>query len=168
MSPGITSWIRLAVLSGVAAVVSAFLGWQAGQISVPAGPPPAATPWVLPPRPTEDPARDLAILTARGPWTNAFLLARSAGIGSEQPEAARASNSKPPVWRLAGIVQRPGENFALIVIGQPDAAKLEYRRVGDSLPDGSTLVQITSDNAVAEPAGSSGEQRVYWLFRGKL
>lgn len=133
MNPGITIWIRLAVLSGVATVVSAFLGWQAGQISVPAGSPLAPTPWVLPPRTTEDPARDLAILTSRRPWTNAFLTAGSAGAAA-QPGAPGASNSPPVAWRLAGIVQRLGENFALIVIGQPGAAKLEYRRVGIRRP----------------------------------
>jgi hypothetical protein len=167
-----TTWIRLAVLSGVAALVSAFLGWQAGQISVSAGAPPAPTPWELPSRPTEDTARDLAILNARHPWTNPLL---AAGAGAGLPGAAGgagaagagASNPKPAVWRLAGIVQRPGEDFALIVVGEPGAAKLEYRRVGDSLPDGSTLVQITADNAVTKSAGSTGEQRVYWLFRGK-
>jgi hypothetical protein len=164
MNPGMTTWIRLAVLSGIAAVVSAFLGWQAGQIAVLAGPPPAPAPWVLPPQPTEDPTKDLAILTARRPWTNPFL---AAGADPKQLDAARAANPPPVAWRLAGIVQRPGENFALILVGQPGAAKLEYRRVGDALPDGSTLVEITSDNAVAKPAGSSGQQRVYWLFRGK-
>jgi hypothetical protein len=164
MSLGITTWIRLAVLSGVAAVMSAFLGWQAGQISVPAGPPPALAPWVLPPQPTEDPRRDMAIVTARRPWTNAFL---TTDTGIKQPGAAGGSNSKPVAWRLAGLVQRKGEDFALIVTGQPGAAKLEYNRVGDLLPDGSTLVEITADNAVAEPAGSPGEERVYWLFRGK-
>lgn len=164
MSPGITSWIRLAVLSGVAAVVSAFLGWQAGQISVPARPPSPPTPWELPAQPAADPTKDLAILTARRPWTNAFL---AAGANAAQGAAAGASGSPAVEWRLAGIVERPGENLALIVIGQAGAAQLEYRRIGDALPDGSTLVQITPDTAVTKPAGSSGEQRVYWLFRGK-
>jgi hypothetical protein len=164
MNLAFTSWIRLAVLSGIAAIVSAFLGWQSGQILVPAGPPLAPTPWELPPRSTEDPTRDLAILTARRPWTNAFL---EAGAGPAQAEPTGAASSRAAAWRLAGIVQRLGENLALIAIGQPDAAKLEYRRVGDSLPDGSTLVQITSDNLVTKSLGPSGEQRVYWLFRGK-
>jgi hypothetical protein len=165
MNPGFTTWIRLAVLSGVAVVVSAFLGWQAGQISVPAAPPPAPIAWELSSPPTEDPARDLAILTARRPWTNASLAA-GAGDAQHQPAGA-AANPAPAAWRLAGIVQRPSENFALIVIGAAGAAKLEYHRVGDVLPDGSTLVQITSETAITESAGAAGARRVYWLFRGK-
>jgi hypothetical protein len=164
MSPGRTRWIQLAILSGLAVLVATFLGWQAGQIVVSAGPPVAPTPWALSAPPAEDPRRDMAIVTARRPWTNAFL---AADAGAKQPGAAGASNSKPVEWRLAGLVQRRGENFALIVTGQPGAAKLEYNRVGDALPDGSTLVEITADNAVAKPAGSSGEERIYWLFRGK-
>jgi hypothetical protein len=167
---GITTWIRFAVLGGIAVVVAVFLGWQTGQISVPAIPPPAAIAWVLPSRQIEDSARDLAILSTRRPWTDAFLAARSAApgaAGARQPGAAQPSGAKPAVWRLAGIGQRPGEKFALIAIGEGGAVKLEYRRIGDLLPDGSTLVQITPDNAVAEPAGTSGEQRVYWLFRRK-
>ena|SRR5579863_5028408 len=164
MSPGITSWIRLAVLSGVAALVAAYLGWQAGQVSVSAGPPLAPTRWELPAQSTEDPTRDLAILTERRPWTNAFL---AAGAGSVQRGPAGPANSPPIAWRLAGIVRRPSENLALIIIGEASAAKLEYRGVGDVLPDGSTLVQITSETAVTKPAEASGEQRVYRLFRGK-
>jgi len=168
MSSGIATWIRLAVLSVIAVVVSVFLGWQAGQTPVPPGVPLAPTPWTLSSRPAEDPARDLGILTARLPWTNAFLAASSAGAGAKAPgTAGAASDPKSVAWRLAGIGRRPDEDFVVIAIGQPDATKFEYRHVGDALPDGSTLVQITSDNAVTAADGPSGEQRVYWLFRGK-
>jgi hypothetical protein len=165
MNPGITSWIRLAVLSGIAAIVAAFLGWQAGEVTPPAVQSAAPTGWTLPPQPTEDPQKDLTMLTARRPWTNPLAAARLAA-GGTQPGAAQNSNATP-AWRLAGLVQRPDVDFALILIGPPGAEKLEYRGIGEALPDGSILVQITSEPAVTETAGSSGKQQVYWLFRGK-
>lgn len=165
MSSGIATWIRLAVLGSFAVAVAAFLGWQAGQIPVPATPPPAPTPWALPPQASEDLAKDLAILAKRRPWSNPFAAA-GAAAGAGQPGAGPAPSAEAAGWRLAGLVERPGENFALILTGQPGAAKLEDRRVGDLLPDGSTLVQVTPDRAVVTPAGSS-EHRTYWLFRGK-
>jgi hypothetical protein len=68
-------------------------------------------------------------------------------------------------WQLAGVIERGGEQFALILVGQGAAARLEYRTVGDSLPDGSVLVQIDADSATSEgrqPAAA--ERRVYRLF----
>jgi hypothetical protein len=156
------TWMRLCVLGGVAVALSAFLGWQAGETAVPAGPRPAPAKWALPTAVPEDSAKDVAALTARHPWSSQF-----GTVDGANGSAAAPGTPAPVPWRLAGIVERPDGRFALIANGQPGAVKFEYHSVGDKLPDGSTLVEITSDNAVTEAGGSPGEQRVYWLFRGK-
>jgi hypothetical protein len=160
------SWMRLSVLGGVAVALSAFLGWQAGETAVPAGPRPAPAKWALPTVVPEDPAKDVAALTARHPWSSLSGTADGVNGGATGPAGAPGTPAPVP-WRLAGIVERPDGIFALIANGQPGAITFEYRSIGDKLPDGSTLVKITSDSAVTEAGGSPGEQRVYWLFRRK-
>jgi hypothetical protein len=160
------TWMRLCALSGVAVALSAFLGWQAGETAVPAGQRLAPAKWALPTVVPEDPAKDLAALTARHPWSSQFGTPDAANSGANGLAAAPGTPAPVP-WRLAGIIERPDGIFALIANGQPGAIKFEYRGVGDKLPDGSTLVKITADNAVTEAGGSPGEQRVYWLFRRK-
>ena len=163
------TWIRLAVLSGVAVALFAYLGWQAGEATVPPGPPLRPTAWALPALPQEDPAKDLAAINARHPWSNML-----AGLADPKAAAAAAAAGgappgapPPPSWRLAGIIERADGRFALIATGAPGPVKYQYRSVGETLPDGSRLVEITTDNAVAQTAGPAGERHVYWLFRGK-
>ena len=158
------TWLRLAALSGVAVALFTYLGWQAGETIVPPGPPLRAAGWTLPTLPQEDAAKDLAAVTARHPWSSMFAAADAKG-GAGAP-ASQAPPAAPP-WRLAGIIERPDAVMAVIATGAPGAVKYEVRKIGDNLPDGSTLVEITSDNAVAKAAGPAGERRVYWLFRGK-
>jgi hypothetical protein len=169
MSPSFVAdkatWMRLCVLGGVAVALAAFLGWQAGETAVPASPRLAPAKWVVPTVVSEDPAKDVAALTARHPWSSLFDTAAGAN-GANGPGGAPGTPAPVP-WRLAGIVERPDGRFALIANGQPGAIKFEYRSVGDKLPDGSTLIEITSDSAVTEAGGPPGEQRVHWLFRGK-
>jgi hypothetical protein len=169
MSPSFVAdkatWMRLCMLCGVAVALSAFLGWQAGETAVPASSRLASAKWALPTVVPEDPAKDVAALTARHPWSSQFGATDGAN-GANGPGAAPGTPAPVP-WRLAGIVERPDGRFVLIANGQPGAIKFEYRGVGDKLPDGSTLVEITSDNAVTEAGGAPGEQRVYWLFRRK-
>ena len=134
------------------------LGWRAG--GAPTAAPPAAVPapWALP-QPTESaPARDAAVLKARHPWGGG-----GAFHDIDSAPAALAASRTP--WQLAGIVERGNERYALILVGQGPSAKLEYRATGDSLPDGSVLVQIGADSATSEggqpaPAG----RRVHRLF----
>jgi CBS domain-containing protein len=160
------SWMRLCVLGGIAVALASFLGWQAGETTVSAGPPLAPAKWALPTVVPEDPAKDVAALTSRHPWSTQFGVPDVANGGANGSAAAPGTPAPVP-WRLAGIVERPDGVFALIANGQPGAIKFEYRGVGDKLPDGSTLVKITSDSAVTEAGSSPSEQRVYWLFRRK-
>ncbi|HUZ74928.1 MAG TPA: hypothetical protein VMU87_18230 [Stellaceae bacterium] len=141
--------LRLAVAAVLMIGSGIALGWRAGQTDVPPAAPIAKEKWSVKPPEREDPTRDLSVLTSLHPWTG-FVEARR-----EQAAAHKA----PPAWRLAGIVQRGEEKFALIAMGQYPKPIFEYRRVGDSLPDGSILVQITSDSAKTKmhsaPAPSS-------------
>jgi hypothetical protein len=150
-------WVRLAVAAGTIVSGAVLLGWRAGNTPVPPLPPRAATPWSLPRLDADDPAKDLAVLTARHPWTSGGPGRRALGPAAAPP---------PPInWRLAGIITRNDVTFALIAIGRPGTpSKLEYRRVGDALPDGSILVGINSDNAVSEDKGKAKKQRVFRLF----
>jgi hypothetical protein len=157
------TWKRLGALSGIAVAVASFLGWQAGYTVVDPGPPLARTRWSLPGQVAEDPARDLAILTARRPWSDGF--AGQAETGPDGQRGAAAGSAQALQWRLAGVVERPDGNFVLIATGPPNAVKFEYRAVGDTLPDGSTLVEITSESATIQGAGKDAERRALWLFR---
>jgi len=132
------------------------LGWQSG---TPAEKTPAAArsaPWALPQIKARDAERDAAILSARRPWggANSFV-----DIDSPRP----ASTAQP--WQLAGVVERDNERLALVLIGRGPTAKLEYRAVGDALPDGSVLVQIGADSATSEGGQpAAAERRVHRLF----
>jgi hypothetical protein len=172
--------VRLGAGALVAVAGAAGLGWSAGETPLP---PPSAIPketWELREIKPEDTAKLVAVLAGRHPWAGFIDSARR----PDQRRTARNPAPKPATpWRLAGIVQRGDESFALIATGQAAQTKIEYRRVGDSLPDGSILVQILPDSAKTQPAPSDSpsttppstddsppenpETRVYRLFDKK-
>src|SRR5712692_7567532 len=112
------------------------LGWRAGETPTATAAAGAPAPWALPQVSVRDPARDVAILTARHPW--------GGGAAFRDIDSARAPSLATMPWHLAGVIERGDERLALILVGQGPAAKLEYRAKGDLLPDGSVLVQIGS------------------------
>lgn len=134
---------------------AATLGWQNGAIAGKPAAPPRPIAWSLPQSAARDPAGDLAMLEARHPWGGRAAF-RDIDAG---PPPAQAP------WHLAGIVERGDERLAMIFVGIGPAAKLEYRSLGENLPDGSVLVQIGADSATSERGKSSvAERRVYRLF----
>jgi len=169
--------LRLGAVALVLTAGSAALGWRAGETPLP---PPSAIPkesWELREIKPEDTTTLVGVLAARHPWAG-FIDA------SKRPDLRRAARTPPkrpppppPPWRLAGIVQRGDESFVLIATGQAAQTKIEYRRVGESLPDGSILVQILPDSAKTQPASAAPdsddsppenpETRVYRLFDKK-
>lgn len=167
--------IRLGAVVLVAAAGAAVLGWGAGVTPLP---PLAAIPketWELREIKPEDTAKLVEVLAARHPWAGFIDSSRRP---DQRRTAARPQPKAPATpWRLAGIVQRGDESFALIATGQAAQTKIEYRRVGDSLPDGSILVQISPDSAKTQPASpppssddtppENPETRVYRLFDKK-
>lgn len=160
-----TNWRRLAALGTAAVAIAVFLGWQAGSMTVdPISLPPPGR-WSMPAHPAENLARDRAILDARRPWGDPYA-SQSGGGPNGLATSARPGSAQALQWRLAGVVERPSGNFALIAKGPPRAEHLEYRAVGDKMPDGSTLVAITAESATVEGAGAEAERRVLRLFRG--
>jgi hypothetical protein len=158
----------LTVAALVLLAAAVVLGWQAGD--APLMPPPSAdrAPWSLPPRPHSDAAAAMAALEARRPWgevTSPAQAAAAAGAagGAGQPNAAAASSA----WRLAGIVERGQDHFALIASGVGPGLHLAYLRVGDRLPDGSVLLRIATDSATIANAKASAQPRIYRLFGEK-
>ncbi|HZT87012.1 MAG TPA: hypothetical protein VFA12_03515 [Stellaceae bacterium] len=147
--------VRYGAPAAVIAACAGLLGWNAGETTLPAMPTPAATPWALPPPNREDPGRDLAVLTQRKPWNPGLL------------GTAKTPQNAPPSWRLAGIVRRGDSAFALIEIGSGAAAKLEYKRVGETLPNGGTLAALSADSAVVKDGKDSPGEKVYKLFDRK-
>ena len=151
--------VQLGAGFAVLFAVAVGLGWRAGEAPTATGALAAPAPWALPEVTASDPGRDVAILTARHPWGGG---AAFRDIESTPPPAP------PPAvipWQLAGVIERGGERFALILLGRGPSAKLEYRAIGDSLPDGSVLVQIDADSATSDGGQSAAaERRVYRLF----
>ena len=145
---------QLGLLTAAAFIGALVLGWRAGEIppSAPAGEAPMD--WSLPPAGARNIEHDLAVLTARKPWGGGDAFA-----DIENPAPVSAP------WRLVGVVQRADQRFALIMVGSGPGAKLEYRAVGDVLPDGNVLVQIGDDSATsgADKSLAAG-QRVHRLF----
>ncbi len=163
--------IQFGIAVGVLVICAGVLGWRAGQPSAPPAAVIAKDPWSLGSLKSEDTSKDMDLLKIRRSW-DGFDRGRG-------PAQAQARARGPAVtWRLAGIVKRGDESFVLISTGQAQTAKYEYRRVGDSLPDGSILVQIMPDGAKtqAPPAdaraksdsakkpSSSSDTHVYRLF----
>jgi hypothetical protein len=144
---------KVAAAAGIAFLGAVALGWRAGDVVPVEAAATEPTPWVLPQPHSEDTEQDASILTTRRPW--------GGGAAFRDPEQGPA----PASWRLAGIVEREGRRFALIIVGQQPTGVLEYHTVGDRLPDGSVLVQIDPDSATSEgPQNSGVARRVQRLF----
>lgn len=150
--------VRLAIAGAIILVCAVVLGWNAGYTAVP--PPPRLRPirWVLPPPRAANPAKDLAAILAIHPWGHGGLPA----MGAARPKPAAAV----PIWRLAGIVERGRGRFALVTTGSGAAAKSQYLRVGDHLPDGSAIVALRRDRLVSATRAPPG-RRIYRLFGRK-
>ena len=152
--------IRLGIPIGVIFLCAMFLGWNAGDTPLPPAARMAPVPWSLPTAEVRESAKDLAIVTAGRPWNRGFA---SADAGASLAPAVAA-----PSWRLAGIIQRNDQRFALIASGPDAAAKLDYLGIGDALPDGGVLVDITQDSAAVEGGiTAAAGRRVYRLFDKK-
>jgi hypothetical protein len=152
---------QLGLATGALAACAMIIGWHAGKIPVPRATPAPPTAWELPRPAASDTAGDLAVLRSRKPWGG-----RTAFVDSEIAPAPQSQNAEP--WRLAGIIERDHKALALILIGSGPTARLEYRAIGDRLPDGSVFVQIDADSATAQEGQPSAVvQHVYRLFENK-
>ena len=146
--------VQLSIACGALLIGAILAGWHAGDPPADEAARLAPEAWVLPSPNLRDPEQDIAIINSRQPWGGRAAF--------RDPELAPAGNA---VWRLAGVVERGGELFALIMVGPAGGARLEYRSVGESLPDGSVLVQIDPDSATSQRGQSvAAERSVHRLF----
>lgn len=139
-------WIAATLVA--AATLSLAFGWQMGQETQQSALAPAAEAWSLPQPQETAPGQDMAEITTKRPWA---AEGRAAGMGAIRPDAGSGATG----WRLAGTVQRGDQQFALIARG----TALEYKRVGDSLPDGSIILQINQDGVITDGGSSSPDKK---------
>jgi hypothetical protein len=136
--------------AGILIVASAvMLGWRDTQPIAPRDAAIPAAQWALPSPRHDDAEADAAVLRARRPWGGS-----TAFHDTEAPAA-------PPVaatWRLVGTIARDDRRLALVEVGPQPESKLEYRGIGDRLPDSSVVMQIEPDSITTQggeglPAG---------------
>jgi hypothetical protein len=152
----------LLILAGSTLAVALALGWLSGEPPAPAAGAAANEGWALPQPAPPDVAGDVAELTRRHPWSATADARGGAAAGAPLVTGPQAA------WRLAGIVERGDERFALLAFGASPAARIEYKRVGDSFPDGTTLIRVTADSATTEDTRSpAAPEQTYRLFGKK-
>ena len=113
-------WAALALVI----LASCWFGISPPHVTPPPSLPPEA--WSLPKIAQPDIKKDLDSIKTRNLW----------GIVSE------VSTPKPPEWRILGVARTGPERFVLLALeGKP----AETLKVGDTLPDGTKIVQIDND-----------------------
>jgi hypothetical protein len=139
--------------------IAVVIGWRNGSaVGVNAAQIPA-TAWELPHPKLADAEQEADTLRRLRPWGG-----QTAFNGSEAPTPLRAA---AVAWRLVGTVERTTERYALIsVAGQPNG-HLEYRTVGELMPDGGKLLKIDVDSVTVRGADANSEGVVYRLFDKK-
>jgi hypothetical protein len=144
---------RIGAGFGFAVLIALFLGWGSGYTPPPPLTRAAPEQWKLNPPAPPDAAKDLATLKARHPWSADLPGAAAGGAGGTGGAGGPGAPADPQaVWRLAGVIERGDERFALIAIGVEPSVTLEYKKIGDALPDGTVLVQITPNSATTGPS----------------
>ncbi|MFZ6749294.1 hypothetical protein ACO0K8_09985 [Undibacterium sp. Ren11W] len=61
-----------------------------------------------------------------------------------QPMSPRKEPLTPPVWRIVGVTVIGNEKNVLLLFGKQPAT--ETRKIGDQLPGGAKIVQISQDH----------------------
>jgi hypothetical protein len=110
--------------------------------------------WQEPGLAQADAAKSVASLAQRPLW------------GDSGPKAGAAATDKPKSadWRLSGIVTKSGPPMAVILQGEPGkpSSHVQFGKIGDALPDGSHIVEITKTTMTV--AGDSGQRQVKLFF----
>jgi hypothetical protein len=153
---------RLVVLGIPALLIVAaamVFGWRAGAADEAVTAPVDATAWDLPRPKVSDTAREVAILRQRRPWGG-----QASFSDSETPNTGPVSTA---AWRLVGTVERGTQWFALISVGEQRAEHLEYRAVGDPLPNGGNVVKVDADSVTVGGWSAGSEDVTYRLFGKK-
>jgi hypothetical protein len=138
--------------------VAAGLGWHSGSAIASAAegttPP---TSWNLPQEHASNTNQEAELLRTRRPW--------GGGASFRDIDSGPPPSTNQP-WTLVGTIVRNDERFALIRTGPGPSDKFDYRSVGDSLPDGSSIEAIEIDT-VTTTGGPTGRKMIYRLFQTK-
>jgi hypothetical protein len=145
--------VQAGAAAGAALLVALVMGWLNGRAHPATLHAQDEEQWSIPQVRESSAARDQAVLSSRKLWNGYYATGSSQGGGQ----------SAPAKWRFAGTVVRGQERFALIA-GE-SGGKLQYLKIGDKLPDGSSLVDISPDTLVSDGGSGTPEERhSYHLF----
>lgn len=139
--------------------VAVVFGWRNGSAvgaNVPVIP---ATAWELPHPKVVDAEQQADTLRRLKPWGGSVAF-----NGSEAPTPVRPAAA---AWRLVGTVERATERYALISVAGEPSGHVEYRTIGDLMPDGGKLLKINADSVTVRGTDANSEGVVYRLFDKK-
>ncbi|MBI1778289.1 MAG: hypothetical protein HYR63_23370 [Proteobacteria bacterium] len=135
---------RVALLGSLLVAAAALFGWFDAEVMPEASVAiRAPSNFALASPPPSTLANDLSILAQRQPW----------GASKQEPaQGQAASKAQDPVgaWRIGGILKLGVESFVILIIQpQPNTPHfLRYLSVGNTLPDGRTIEEITGDTVL--------------------
>jgi hypothetical protein len=152
---------RRVVVVGLSAslMFAVVVGWRSGSAVGTSASPIPATAWELPHPKVADAEQEADTLRRLRPWGG-----QVAFNGSEAPTPVRAA---AVAWRLVGTVARAAERYALISVGGQPNGHLEYRAIGELMPDGGKLLKIDADSVTVRGTDANSEGVVYRLFDKK-
>jgi hypothetical protein len=152
--------IGIAVVMALAAIVGLAFGWWRNDEVRDHVPAVAAEPaWNVPKPAVTDLSRYATILAQRQPFG---APAPSATSGPGGAGAAGAPNAPSPgaaaavKWQVNGIVTTDASRYLVVMIQNPGekTGRPELRRVGDALPDGSTVRAIEPGEVTLDRDGT--------------
>jgi len=80
------------------------------------------------------------------------------------PAVATAQADPPPSWRLSGILSDDDGSLRAIILltsGGRSPAQVQYRRVGDLLPDGSRIIEVSNTAITVESGDTQHSVRLF-------
>lgn len=116
-------------------------------ITVPQLPKAGAVPdsWALPAIPRTQPKKAIELLSRASPWGKSL-------------SSTDAPSLNPPNWRILGMLLRGNDRTVVIRIdGQPE----QRLKIGEALPDGSTILGIESNSLCLLVEGKRRRLEIY-------
>ena len=151
--------IGIAIVMALAAIGSLAFGWWRNDEVRDHVPAVAAEPaWNVPKPAVTDLSRYAAILAQRQPFGAPAPSAASGPGGAGGARAGRSPGAAAAVkWRVNGIVTTDASRYLVVMIQKPGekTGRPELRRVGDALPDGSTVRAIEPGEVMLDRDGAT-------------
>jgi hypothetical protein len=150
--------IGIAIVMALAAIGSLVLGWWRNDEVRDHVPAIAAEPaWNVPKSAVSDLTRYATILAQRQPFGAPAPAATAAPGAAGGPNAASPSTAGVVKWQVNGIVTTDASRYLVVMIQKPGekTGRPEMRRVGDALPDGSTVRAIEPGEVMLDRDGAT-------------